>query len=154
MMYDGPLGMSIDSAREIVQEHAVKPCGQCRGDRCWLLEWALKLVIHGDYEVRQDMICAVTLAARRIADVHKHGDDGLCSPCLRPDCEPRKTARHWLAVIKELPPADPTPDDIEDARLVRKAHHGYGCPDCTPAGCSTDEWAVQVVFDAIAKDSS
>lgn len=149
MMDDGPSGMSIDSAREIVSEHADEPCPQCRGERCWMLEWALKLVVDGQYEVRRDMIVAVTVAARRVAGVHSRGDDGLCSPCLRPDCEPHEVATRWLRVIDA-----PLESDVADARAVLKAHQGYGCPDCTPTGCGTEEWAVAEVFDDIVAGTS
>lgn len=149
MMAEGPSGMSADSAREIVSEHADRPCPQCRGERCWMLEWALKIVLLGGHEVRADMIGAVTLAARRIAKVHRPGDDRLCSPCLRPSCEPGEIATRWLKIINA-----PLESDVADARAVLKAHQDYGCPDCAPTGCETEEWAAREVFDAIAAAES
>lgn len=52
-----------------------------------------------------------------------------------------------------MTPDEPT-GDLADARLVLKAHQGYGCPDCTPTGCAAEEWAVAEIFDAIAAAES
>jgi hypothetical protein len=150
-MDDGPQGLAIDAAQRIVLNHVNGPCGQCKGRRCWMLETAVKVVMFDGEEIDPAMRAALTDAARKIADVHKPADDGLCSPCLLPipECEPYEIATAWLQVIGEpLQPAGPGPD-LTEARQVVQQHQGYGCPECTPQGCPAEDRAVPLVFDDV-----
>jgi hypothetical protein len=64
-----------------------------------LLEWAVKVAALSP--VPDDLEWPMRLAARRVAEVHWPGDDGLCSPCLLTDCEPGVVALTYLNVIHD-----------------------------------------------------
>ncbi|MEO3922723.1 hypothetical protein ABGB07_02395 [Micromonosporaceae bacterium B7E4] len=155
MMDDGPPGLAIDAAQRIVLTHADNPCGQCKGPRCWMLETAVKVVMFGGEEIDPTLYAAITTAARSIVDVHKPGDDGLCSPCLLPECEPWEISTAWLQVTGERSAeprsvVDVLNPSLDDARATVRNHQGgYGCPHCTPTGCVAEDRAVSVVFGAI-----
>ncbi|GIG87131.1 hypothetical protein Pen02_20670 [Plantactinospora endophytica] len=106
MVPEEPEGSPSTAAHRIVREHAEGDCRHCRDRRCWMLEWALKVTILEAGKVPDDLEWPVRLAARRVAEVHWPGDDGLCSPCLLPDCEPGGIALTWLNTVHDswMPP--------------------------------------------------
>ncbi|MBE1485865.1 hypothetical protein [Plantactinospora soyae] len=109
MASDHPDGYVSDTAHRVIGEHVTGPCLQCQHRRCRLLEWAVKTVVTSlqpDQQVPLDQRHPLTLAARRVAEVHWPGGDGRCTPCRRADCEPGGLALTWLNAIND--PWSPT----------------------------------------------